>query len=163
MVGQAVLNHGKYVQRRVGEVFKPVRAPVHCVCVCVCVTLRSVQGEKNTGIYPLPGRKSQERTWNMPLTLLLQAIVIYCGSHSRVARISKVTSWLFWQSFTKGNTIPGRYSVSPNMADQCARVDSALGGCTHSRLLTPHNPSYIPISHKRRNSVRLLTYDLVAN
>ena len=51
MVGQAVLDHGKYVQWRVREVLKPVRAPVHCevcvgsvcevcvwgVCVCVCV------------------------------------------------------------------------------------------------------------------------------
>jgi len=39
---------------------------------------------------------------------------------------SKQTSWLFGNILTNGKTNIGRYSVSPNTGDQCAKADNTL-------------------------------------
>lgn len=46
--------------------------------------------------------------------------------HRMVATVSNITSWLFWNSLTKGKTRAGRYSTSLNSGLQWLRAESVL-------------------------------------
>lgn len=43
-----------------------------------------------------------------------------------VATVSNITSWLFWNSLTKGKTRAGRYSTSLNSGLQWLKAESVL-------------------------------------
>lgn len=74
--------------------------------------------------------------WHFPFILALEE---FCSRHhvkqksilsrtvpTTVATTSKHIIWLFWNNLTNGNTRRGRYSVSPNTADQWVNADRIL-------------------------------------
>ena len=91
MVCQAILHHGQDIEGRVGEVLKPLTTPVHWMHTHTKIEVVVV---------------SSTTLCCLSFPTAIEVMVEY--SHKMVASISKETSWLFCNIFTKGNTSPGR-------------------------------------------------------